>query len=294
MNITHIVTKMADDPKYSANTFLTLLQANQFDNIVSPCLKLAYQKNSPILEFLPTDVAYLFWIDKELSNLLTSHSKIKYPEFNMFFSSERQIIKLCKSPFSILFPEENVEECKTSIRHRQGSVYVHTKDKKNKITDDSNKLTTMCNRNSPVMKINTIIFHNTKKVRLEMPSQSAGHFSAQNRIRTPSVITTSKVLHSWGVKKGGLGHSAWQKRFFDFYASSRSIIWKETPTNTNIKGLIVLPEQAKIIPTLSSKNHQYRLIIEPEHGQKKYEIAFENEKICNQWCQALQALCTEI
>lgn len=290
-----ICEKMAEDPKFSAEAFLLLFQSKQGSKVVNACIKKACQKNSQILSYLPTEIAILSTVDKELTNLLQSHSKMNFPPFSHTFSSELKIIRLCKSPASTVKLEVQVEDTKVHNNRKTSIMPPQQNNSRTTISEDATGVTNMCLKNSAIEKIKNLMPTNNRKVNLKIENFPQQHHSSMYRkMRSPSLVMTPKVLHAWGVKKGGLSHNSYQKRYFDFYSSARCLIWREQEKTNHIKGVIVLPDTAKVTPTLNNKGYQYHIIIEPEQGQKTYDIAFEKENVCNQWAQALQSLCTDL
>lgn len=288
-NIDFICDLINRDPEFSANAFLKLFLSNNSNSIVYQCIKRSCQKNSPMLSYLPTNVAILGSADKEMTNLLTSHSKLQNPPLNGQFYTEAQIIKLSQSPISVIIndlPVEAIKE-KPSLQHR---ISFGAIPKLNTITDDANGLSTIINKSSPYEAVKALTSMGLRKVKID---GSPNNDHKIGRIRTQSaILITPKNLHAYGVKRGGIGHNTWQKRYFEFYSSARCVFWRDDENSKSIKGVLVLPENTRVTPNISHKGLNYHLIIEPGDGQKKYDIAFEKENVCNVWCQALQSVAT--
>lgn len=290
-NIDYICNLIDQNPQYGAETFLKLFLSKHSYTIVNECIKRCCQKNSPMLQYLPTNVAILGSSDKDMEFLLTNHSKIDNPPLAKHFYCESQIIKLCRSPYSVTM-KELPEECEKPVAHKYSILVQPTISKLKKIQEDANTICAHIMKSSPFEVVRGLTNVAHRKYKIESVSIKPGDHQF-GRIRTQSaILITPKILHAYGVKKGGIAHNTWQKRYFDFYASARCLLWRDNEHSRRIKGVLVLPEYTRVTPNLSHKNYPYILVIEPGDEHKKYSIAFEKETVCNQFCQALQSVST--
>lgn len=290
-NMQHIYTLKEKEPEYAAQTFLSLLISYPTNQIVIQTLKQACSSNSLLLNYLPTNIALLSVNEKEFMNLLTNHSKISNPLLKTQFASEDSIIKLCKSPINVILHDDVIVE---QVQQSPVRFSPFSPAKITNILDQANEIHHVIESQSPFNQISKIISAASRKVKIEAKKLPDNH-KFSSRLRTQSsIVMTPKVLHAYGVKKGGIGHSSWQKRYFEFYQSAKCVFWREMKTSKHIRGVIVLSNNAKIIPNISHKGFSYHLLIELGEGIKTYDIAFEDENVCNQWCQALQSVVTEL
>ncbi|EAY01292.1 PH domain containing protein [Trichomonas vaginalis G3] len=283
----HIFNQLSKSPKETADIIVRILKRDQTNKVAVNRLKNICKKNSTLLQYIPTETLTLFLMDKELNILLQSHSKKSYPALCEKFAFENQIIRFCKSPTDVI-KKESIPEY---VPYKKQSLILPPGAQPFSIVHEADNLSKMCLKKSPFEKFNQTIAHNTKRIKIDTKSENTPN-STLMRNRGASIVLAPKLLHEWGVKKGGIGHSKWQKRYFEFFSSARCIIWRESPESLTISGLVIIQDNTIISPALSHKGY-YKIRIDPSQGEKKYEIAFEKESICNQWAQALQSLCTK-
>ena len=263
--------------------------------------------------------SFVFLVDNNLSTpipfqciqkLHNEHKELFYKHFSMFqnfmranYPQEFQNISANISPdeISSKYFDDIVGVAKSAqFNPTYGSITDKTQKIQYKLTNspeqDGEQILNLIKRNSSYELLTT-----NEKAVAHLPSLQNGNSrdsSDQNdplmRRRGSSISMQKKRLASYGEKKGGLGHKSWQKRFLEFYPHNNCIVWKEDSNSKEVKGVLILTQNATITLKTKTTGHLFKIIINPGEKQKSYEISFDTETVAKEWFSSLKAACAEM
>lgn len=129
--------------------------------------------------------------------------------------------------------------------------------------------------------------------KLEAPVQSVLAAPASPIVPIHRAMTVAKkdspteALSTLGHKLGGFQHGTWQQRYFQFFPTSKCLVWRAKKVPGDVKGILVIDQHVKLekVPK-GIKGKQF--VLQIKLTKKVHEIAFSSQEELDRWANAIE------
>ena len=139
----------------------------------------------------------------------------------------------------------------------------------------------------------------SKKLEAPAPSSSTAATAAATATNVPVQRSPSQrgmsvakkdaneALATFGHKLGGFQHGTWQQRYFQFFPTSKCLVWRAKKTAGEVKGIIVIDQHAKLekVPK-GIKGRPF--VLQIKLPKKVHEISFSGQEELDRWANAIE------